>query len=181
MNLFILDNNHDTNAEYHVDRHVVKMILEASQLLCGAHWVASTLGHMPRKLTSLEIAECKAAITDDFYGFSHPNHPCAIWVRASFDNFAWTHCYAESLNSEYGYRYGKSHKSMTVINRLPVPTLPAGLTPFAQAMPDQYKHEDAVVAYRRYYAGDKSHLFNWKFRPRPHWLEDQGVPIPISS
>lgn len=176
MNLFILDYDLDTNAEYHVDSHVVKIILEASQLLCGAHWVASTLGRIPRKLTTLEIAECKASITDDFYGFSHPNHPAAIWVRSSLDNFAWTHCYAEALNSEYGYRYGKSHKSMTVINRLPCPNLaPEGLTPFAQCMPDEYKHEDAVIAYRRYYEGEKSHLFNWKFRERPPWLQSQGT------
>ena len=26
-----------------------------------------------------------------------------------------------------------------------------GLTPYAQAMPDEYKNDDAVVAYRRYY------------------------------
>ena len=181
MNLFILDYDLDLSAQYHVDRHVVKMILEASQLLCSAHWATSTLGFAPRKLTSLELAQCKSAVTDEFYGFTHPNHPCAIWTRSSADNFAWTYCYAEALNQEYNYRYGKSHKSMTVISKLPVPNMPSGLTPFAQAMPDQYKHKDAVTAYRNYYAADKSHLFNWKHRPRPYWLEDQRVPVSTSS
>lgn len=169
MNLFILDNDLDRNAEYHVDRHVVKMILEAAQLLCSAHWVTQNIGFAPRKVTPAETAACK--VTEDFYKLTHPNHPCAIWVRSSLDNFIWTHCYAEALNQEYGYRYGKSHKSMKIINRLPEPALPKlGLTPFAQAMPDQYKQLDAVAAYRAYYKAEKPHLFAWKNRPQPKWI-----------
>ena len=34
MNLFYLDEDLDKCAEYHVDNHVNKMILEAAQLLC---------------------------------------------------------------------------------------------------------------------------------------------------
>lgn len=170
MNLFILDNDLDKCAEYHVDRHVVKMILEAAQLLCQAHWVSQTLGHVPRKLTPVELAECKRAATTEFYGLTHYNHPCAVWTRSSSDNFEWAFCYAQALNSEYGYRYGKSHASAAVINKLPYPTLPSGLTPFAQAMPDQYKDNDPVKAYRAYYKAEKSHLFAWKHRPCPHWI-----------
>ena len=39
MNLFFLDNDLDKCAEYHVDKHIVKMPLEAAQLLCTAMWV----------------------------------------------------------------------------------------------------------------------------------------------
>ncbi len=35
MNIFILDWDVKKNAKYHVDKHVVKMILETAQLLCG--------------------------------------------------------------------------------------------------------------------------------------------------
>lgn len=171
MNLFILDYDLDKLAEYHVDRHVVKMILEAAQLLCSAHWVAQSLGDVPRKLTSEELKLVKATVTPEFYGFTHPNHPCAIWTRSSQDNYDYTACYAYALNDEYGYRYGKSHKSVGVVSSLPSPELSnRGLTPFAQAMPDQYKHKCAVTAYRQYYAAEKSHLFAWKNRSRPEWL-----------
>jgi hypothetical protein len=45
------------------------------------------------------------------------------------------------------------------------------LTQFAQAMPDQYKHEDAVVAYRNYYMSEeKQKIATWnKKREAPAW------------
>jgi hypothetical protein len=45
-----------------------------------------------------------------------------------------------------------------------------GLTPFAQAMPDQYKHEDAVMAYRQYYLAEKSKIAKWKHGNAPDWF-----------
>jgi len=35
MNIFILDNNPKLAAQYHCDKHCVKMILESAQLLCA--------------------------------------------------------------------------------------------------------------------------------------------------
>ena len=43
------------------------------------------------------------------------------------------------------------------------------LTPFAQAMPDQYKDADAVKAYRAYYMGEKKAFAKWKAGNTPHW------------
>ena len=68
MNIFILDYDVKKCAEYHVDKHVVKMILETAQLLCGAHW--TTGGEAPYKL-------------------SHKNHPSAIWTRQDLNNYMW--------------------------------------------------------------------------------------------
>ena len=39
MNIFYLDSDPTKCAKYHNNKHVVKMILETAQLLCGAHWV----------------------------------------------------------------------------------------------------------------------------------------------
>jgi len=44
MNIFILDEDIDKCAEYHVDKHVVKMILESAQLLCTAHCFVKYIG-----------------------------------------------------------------------------------------------------------------------------------------
>ena len=37
MNIFVLDNDPIECAKLHVDKHVVKMILEHAQLMCTAH------------------------------------------------------------------------------------------------------------------------------------------------
>lgn len=55
MNLFYLDKNLDKCAEYHVDKHVNKMILEAAQLLCTAIWVDRLLGFIPRALEKMKL------------------------------------------------------------------------------------------------------------------------------
>ena len=41
MNIFILDKNPKIAAEYHCDKHVVKMILESAQMLSTTHWLQS--------------------------------------------------------------------------------------------------------------------------------------------
>jgi hypothetical protein len=38
-------------------------------------------------------------------------------------------------------------------------------------MPDEYKViGDAISSYRNYYNGEKRHLFAWKNRQIPHWI-----------
>ena len=177
MNIFILDNDINKCAESHVDKHVVKMPLESAQMLCTVHWIQRFIGYTPRKLTSEELIVLKNAkrLTNRPFPYlpAMPNHPCTIWVRESLDNYEWLYCLALALNDEYGYRYGgKSHKSIQeVVLKLPDIDLPRrGLTPFAQAMPDQYKNENAVVAYRKYYTEDKYNLFSWKSREIPEWI-----------
>ena len=54
MNLFYLDEDLDKCAEYHVDKHIVKMPLEAAQLLCTAVWIDHLLGFVPRALNAEE-------------------------------------------------------------------------------------------------------------------------------
>jgi hypothetical protein len=51
------------------------------------------------------------------------------------------------------------------------------MTPFAQAMPDEYKHEDAVVAYKQYYWYDKRKNISmtWKCDRKPLWFTANEV------
>ena len=179
MNIFVLDTDLDKCAEYHVDKHIVKMPLEAAQMLCTNHWIDKYLGYIPRKLTSEEWAVLKEAKKNEERDFPYLptmyNHPCTIWARSSLDNYEWLYCYATALDNEYGYRYGKKHKSVhEVVLKLPEPkSLPRSvLTPFAQAMPDELKGQDAVAAYRRFYHKDKATFATWKGRDRPPWWVD---------
>jgi hypothetical protein len=153
MNIFVLDNDIKKCVQYHNNSHCVKMILESSQLLCGVHWVLG--GEAPYKL-------------------SHKNHPCAIWVRECVENYIWLCDLALELCDEYSYRYGKVHKSKKIIEwcLMNIPNLRENgdITPFALAMPEQYKKTDAVAAYRLYYINEKSHLAEWKNREVPYWF-----------
>ena len=150
MNIFVLDENPAIAATYACDKHVVKMILESAQMLCSVH------------------PEGTAPYKRGFY-----NHPCTKWVRASVANYDWLIEHARALCTEYTRRYGKVHKSEKVIDWCDTnrPELPdVGLTPFAQAMPEDYKNEDAVEAYRTYYRNDKRRFATWKDVDPPTWF-----------
>ena len=153
MNIFVLDKDPKTCAVYHNDKHVVKMILETAQLLCGVHWVEG--GEAPYKL-------------------SHKNHPSAIWTRECVENYIWLCDLGLELCNEYTYRYGKRHKSQDIIEwcLLNVPNIPekGDTTPFALAMPDECKVGDAVASYRVYYMVEKRGFANWKNREVPQWF-----------
>ena len=152
MNIFVLDNNLILNAQYHCDKHVVKMITEYNQLLCSAYYFTN---HIP----------------DNIYKLTHKNHPCAMWARESLSNWLWLRDMTLALCKEYTYRYGKIHKGETVCLSLPIPhIIDNGMTSFAQAMPEQYHYDNPVLAYRNYYLGEKRHLFNWKNRTVPEWV-----------
>jgi len=159
MNIFFLDTDVKKCAEYHVDKHVVKMILETAQLLCGVH-------HATRPST--------VQVTDQVpYKLSHKNHPCAIWVRESLSNYLYLCELGLELCNEYTYRYGKRHKSQEVIlwcivNRPNIPDI--GFTEPPKAMPDEYKVDNVVESYINYYRGAKSSFATWKLRETPKWF-----------
>jgi hypothetical protein len=154
MNIFILDNDIERCAQAHCDQHVGKMILESAQLLCTA-------------------LNDKGFTTP--YRSTHVRHPCTLWVGESLDNFQWLVGLSHALNAEYRWRYDKTkdHASIAVIQQIEDCRFPAlGRTPFAQAMPDQYKDaNDPVAAYRRFYCHDKSTFATWtKRRAAPAWF-----------
>jgi len=159
MNIFFLDFDVEKCAKYHCDKHVVKMILETAQLLCSAHHatihdtIHDTI-HVPYKL-------------------SHKNHPCSIWVRESLSNYLYLCELGLALGEEYTYRYGKTHKSIEVIqwclsNRPNIKDI--GFTTPPLAMPDEYKVDSVVESYRNYYKGAKSTIVSWKNREKPVWF-----------
>ena len=84
--------------------------------------------------------------------------------------YLWT--LAMGLNDEWRTRYGhaRDHKSWEVIAPLwkKAYTLPdEGLTPFALAMPEEYKTEDPVASYRAYYRSKP--FVAWERGPTPQW------------
>lgn len=155
MNIFVLDLNTTKCAEYHVNSHVTKMIVEYCQLLCGVHWILGS--EAPYKLT-------------------HKNHPCALWTRESLDNYIWLCDLGFELCKEYTHRYGKRHKTQDVIEWcfMNEPNLPNNgyITKFALAMPEYCKMNNTIDSYRRYYKLEKNNIAFWKNRETPEWFKN---------
>jgi hypothetical protein len=161
MNIFFLHLDPKTCAQMHLDKHVVKMILESVQLLCSTH-------HLHPSGKELKLMK-----------LSHKNHPSAIWTRESLSNYNWLVELTKELCKEYTYRYGKIHKCekeyLQILEENKPNIQDIGFTPPKQAMPDTYKIEtnnieDSIEAYRQYYFFEKSHMFNWKKRDIPEWI-----------
>ncbi len=151
MNIFVLHREAPIAAMYHCDKHVTKMILESAQMLC----------------TVLHQNE-----VDTPYLPVHPKHPCTIWAGESLSNWLWLKELTKFLDNEYIYRYDKGHhKSWEVVEQLPNPPIEdIGMTPFAQAMPEKYKHDNPVIAYRNYYMHEKAKFATWKYpAKKPRW------------
>ena len=168
MNIFVLDMDVETCAQYHNDRHVNKMILESAQMLS-----------MAVRLSGIDCG----------YKGTNPGHRCNAWVRRSLANWRWLRSLAFALGKEFDWRYRRKrqHKSLDVIETLPEPNIPdLGMTPFHLAMPKRFYREDPVEAYRLYYKVIKrqykvrskygsARLVNhtWQRRGKPHWWWDE--------
>lgn len=156
MNIFYIDRNPIRAAQQHVDRHVCKMPIELAQMLSTAHH-------------RLDGETAPGGI----YKEAYPNHPCSVWLRETRANYEWAYIHYVGLLNEYTIRYGKHHASGRLSLQLSEPPrgIPEGrLTPPAQAMPDQYRAECPLTAYRAYYRHGKAHLHKWKVRKPPEWL-----------
>ena len=170
MNIFVTDYDPVICASHHCDRHEAKMILESAQILCAVHHrYGSTFPNI--------------------YKETHKNHPCTLWAGECKGNYYWLVDLFDSLNSQRMARGKAMHKSYDTLyphiieapHALPMHPnspneWPLRLTPFAQAMPDEFKHEDATVAYKRYLLAKRDEWrtrgldFIYKDRPIPEWV-----------
>jgi hypothetical protein len=154
MNIFVLDSDPRIAAQAQCDKHVVKMVLETAQILST---VAASRGISTR------------------YRPTHASHPCTLWAGLSGANWRWILAHGQALAEEYSLRYGRAHASSAVIEELAHSVECDAFeqqeqTPFAQAMPDEYKNPCAVTAYRAYYRGAKADICRWTVRAAPDWF-----------
>lgn len=170
MNIFYLDPLPRTCAQMHCDKHVVKMILEAGQMLSTAHRVLSPAEYSDKY---------------DLYQISFEDHPSTKWCMANSGNYHWLSNLFDELNLEYWFRFGSKHEPqrwhsasrlIDALGHTPL-WIPQGkfFEP-PQCMPDKYKGPDAVGAYQRYYLGEKAYFAKWAHGPTPEWwMEAQNA------
>lgn len=180
MNIFYLHEDVDVCARYHVDKHVVKMILEYAQLLSTAHRVLD--GEQITGKTKTGRKQQQWILSNDndqrlMYKATHINHPSAVWCRENSENYMWLAHLLEACCIEYTYRYGKKHKVersglMDKLLRSTPKNIPQGeWTEPTPAMPDHYKVDgDSLQSYHNYYNGDKVRMMSWKMRETPEWI-----------
>ena len=129
------------------DRHVVKMPLEAAQVLC-------TLTGGPYKPT-------------------HARHPVTLWAGASRVNAAWLLAHGGTLCDEYTRRFGRVHACAAVLAGIDLSTLPdRDGTPAVFCGPDDVAGDTVEARYRgllaRKYASWGA-MARWTNAVRPGW------------
>ena len=167
MNIFILSWIIENCVKYHCDKHVIKMILETTQLL-------STCQHMTNSTQAQKWTD-----ESKIYRKTHMNHPSSLWTRECRENYIWLCHLGLALCREYGFRYDKQpedhkchSKLVFLITHVPPQLSDNGgvITIPKMAMPDQYKSENPVLSYRTYYLNDKARMLVWRKRGPPNWV-----------
>jgi hypothetical protein len=177
MNIFVLDTDIKLAAQYHCDKHLVKMITEHNQIL-------GSIAHVGRGIKK------KSEITSDYsrlnfqnfprvdengdpypYGIGYKNHPCTQWASENKTNYEWLCDLTIEMCKDYEKRYNKKHVGEAIASWYktnPPSIIDGEITPFVLAMPEPLKTEDAVHSYRLYYASHKAYFAKWK-NGEPSW------------
>lgn len=144
MNLFFLHKVAGKCAEDLCDKHIPKMVLETAQMLSTAHHYHNSVHK------------------NSVYKRAYENHPTTKWVRQNCRTYEFAYRLFLDLLHEYFERFHKVHKCDTLRKFLAINPCPDGdwVEP-PQCMPDEYKCDDTVTAYRNYYINEKAYFAKW--------------------
>ena len=158
MNIFVLDEDPFQAARDMDCVRVPKMVTESAQMMASAL--------RKHGATDEQMPLTKAGKP---YKGGYHHHPCTVWAGHVRANFHWLTDHAIQLCKEYTIRFGKTHaceqpiKQMAdmcyIIPRFNPETSRRERTPFALAMPDEYRPTEPSLP-------------NWQFRDT---LVGQGV------
>jgi len=166
VNFFFLSWDPDECAKAMFDKHIIKMPTETCQMLSTVWW-----------LLEPTVAKEWNQQNKIHKKISNHNHGTCKWVWESEENYRLMIKYGLKICEEFQFRQGcrhSVHDKIEFLNqtRSPIGFKKQGITPLYLAMPDQHKHSDPVVAYRRLYMSeDKNYLAAWKKRGPPTWWE----------
>jgi hypothetical protein len=150
MNIFFLDYCPKKAAQQQIDKHIVKMIVESTQMLQTAY-----------SLQELSHISCPRNQSGNVRSHGYYNHPCSLWVRKSLTNFNWLLDHSTYLYEEKKYRFGGDHFCISFIewakNNQPQIN-DCGLTTPALAFknyPHLQDYNNPVESYQKFYCQDK--------------------------
>jgi len=161
MNIFAIEGNEETgeidwekSAQSQDNLRVVKMILESCQIMS----------------TVINEQGLKAP-----YRSFNPKHPSCLWAAESVDNYMNLAIHCQAMIDEYQHRFGKTHKCEAVLHTLVEMCDPDLFptdepTPLRLAMPDEFRSDNPVISYRKFYAS-KPRL-RYPVDKIPSWVYD---------
>ena len=202
MNIFYTDRDIKRCARDHCDQHMIKMATEYAQMMstaarmqCGEERkvyvrfdgrYGKRVALRERNLLALSGDRIVTRLGTDIlvgrelYLPTHPNHPCNVWLRKSRRHFGFLGKLALLLCAEYEgpYQSGKPHgakdciiKCLSYAHKFP----DNGWEDPPMAMPDEYRRDDVVEAYRAFYLGSKSRFARWtRNRKPPKWGKEEA-------
>ena len=178
MNIFFLHRDPEQAAKEHVDKHVVKMIVEYAQLLSTAHRMLDGIEYTDYSKNGRKIKRYRLENPNKekvIYKACHYNHPSAVWVRESKSNYFKMYQLYMATLAEFTNRYGKIHgasKPSIALMRAPNNIPLTKETEIPQAMPEYCKVKgNPIKAYRNYYINEKKRFATWKNKEIPQWFK----------
>lgn len=169
MNIFVTDHCPRISTQALDNKRVVKMVLEAAQLLSTAIFINSTIAY------------------DNIYKPTHLKHPCTIWAALTWGNWEWLFQHFIALCEEYSFRYHKQHVSQDILFYLlkyHTDIKKGPLTPFvnctkSEAMQIDFRNvNDTCEAYKKYLIAKWSHdklPSKWINRTPPLWYNERFI------
>ena len=160
VNFFYLDKNTDKCAQYYCNKHVNKILIEITQLLC----------QVVRNYENIDppYKKCKAI---------HPNLAPYRWIENSISNFDWLLKLGFSLGNEYTHRYNKKHKSVLVLEWIKenypkyLPKKRKTKMIFTENMKVYQNFFNDIDAARYFYVDFKCKGDKWTNRNKPEWFD----------
>lgn len=183
MNIFLLDEDLSTCAQYYMDSHIAKIPVEINQMLATALSIHSD--KVIHRINGVMYKPC----------FHH--HPCTKWVASNRRNFLYACELSLELCQENNYRYDRRFNGVdatleaighsdVIPDYLPSDLYAVAinaenlkaiyqtgvLTPkeyIALVKKELVPFKLAQKAYRAYYTVCKTHLAKWTKRSQPKW------------
>ena len=103
MNIFYLDHDVKSCAEQHVDKHVVKMIVEYAQILSTAHRMLDGIEYIGKSKTGRNVRRYKMSnpnLDKVVYQAVHYHHPSVVWARETKKQYMWLYSLFVELGKE---------------------------------------------------------------------------------
>ena len=97
------------------------MLIEYAQLMSTAHRMLDGVMYQGKTKAGRNIKRYRLENKNEeaiIYKACHNNHPSAVWVRNNAYNYNWLYQMWSHLHDEFKLRYGKDHKSYTLLKDL---------------------------------------------------------------
>lgn len=165
MNVFICEVDPRESAKSLSDKHVVKMVVETTQILSS-------------------VCALRNVKDESLYRPTHTGHPVVVRSVNDDNYLRWVIDHGKALLSEYIHRYGRLHASSTVMLRaeeiltthFDVPDVATFDEAWPKCVLDEFRGDSLVTAYRKHLIQKYNRWARqpkWTNREYPTWLRVQ--------